>query len=167
MLPVELEAHITTVASTWFQSFEPRHRGAMDHPFFAAGEAKLVLPVVEARPANDALPPCLREIYRRYSSDTEFAHGPVVFLSEAEILERKAAHEAAGQSRMVDLAVKYVGMGHVEVLSYDPVTETFYPGLDGGSNGFDRANNHRRRLARDVDAIEREADLARLLECRV
>ena len=163
MLPPELEAHIATVSSDWFQSFEPRHRGATDDPFFAAAGARQTPPAVEARPANEALPPCLREIYCRFAPDTEFEREGVVFLSEDEILARKAAHEAEGQARMVDLAVAYAGMGHVHVISYDPVTGSFFRGLDGGSNGWDRAANHRDRLARDVDAIARDPDLAHLL----
>ena len=41
-----------------------------------------------------------------------------------------------------DIAYRYMGMGHIEVLSCDLSTHRLYTRPDGGSNGYDREINH-------------------------
>ena len=75
------------------------------------------------------------------------------FLSEEEVERRWEAMVEEGQRRMVDLAIAYAGMGHVTVLSYDPITDGVFTGLDGGANGWDREANHRTRVGQDVGSL--------------
>ena len=58
-----------------------------------------------------------------------------------------------GQNRLVDLAISYAGMGHVLVLSYDPVSQHVFTTFDGGPNGFDRQYNHEARVRLAVEDI--------------
>ena len=46
-----------------------------------------------------------------------------------------------GQRRAVDFGMIYAGMGHVIVVSYDPVTDKIYYRHSGGANGYERDDN--------------------------
>ena len=74
-------------------------------------------------------------------------------MSEDEILRRNEHKKENNQHRMVDFAFLYAGMGHVVVISYDPVTARVFCMLDGGSNGFERDENARKHIATDVEYI--------------
>ena len=39
---------------------------------------------------------------------------------------------------MLDIAIQYAGMGHIEVLTMDKDTKEFFVRSDGGSNDFER-----------------------------
>lgn len=52
--------------------------------------------------------------------------------------------------RLVDIGLVYAGMGHVRVVSYDPETKGVLTSIDGGANGFDRMDNHKRRVRMTV-----------------
>lgn len=153
-LPPDLHAHVTRLATNaWFDALTPRRAGSTENAFFAVNEETHRVPAVERRTVSVPMPETLREVYEHYPSDTEFSTSRGwTFLSEEEVKRRWEAMDAWGQSRMVDLAVAYAGMGHVMVLSYDPITDGVLTGLDGGANGWDRDENHRRRIERDVDA---------------
>jgi hypothetical protein len=46
------------------------------------------------------------------------------------------------QFRWIDLGVMYGGLGWFFVVSWDKQTRKFFMRLDGGSNGYDRMENH-------------------------
>lgn len=77
----------------------------------------------------------IRDIYHGI---TDPDHGFVIngwcFLSANEIESREKNYEY----KMVDIAVKYQGMGHVLVISYIPETDRFFFRQDGGSSYHDR-----------------------------
>ena len=51
-----------------------------------------------------------------------------------------------GQTRVFDFAYRYLGMGHVEVVSCDLHTHNLFLHRDGGSNGYDRMLNHQKTV---------------------
>ena len=77
----------------------------------------------------------LRDIYRDLTDpDHGFVLGEWSFLSAKEIAERSESYKP----KMLDIGVKYLGMGHVIVISYIPGTDRFFLRRDGGSNGWER-----------------------------
>lgn len=155
-LPPDVEAHVTLLATNaWFDALTPRRAGCTDNAFFEPNEESHRLPSVEWHAVSVPMPEELRDVYARYPSDTEFSTcRGWTFLSEDEAKRRWEATVAeVGQTRMVDLAIAYAGMGHVTVLSYDPITGNVFTGLDGGANGWDRLANRKARLGRDVAAL--------------
>ena len=147
-LPDELLDHITLVSThVWFDLLTPVKAGSTSNPFFCANDETHQVPSVERRDVAAPMPEELRVVYERYSDDTEFAtESGWMFLSEVEILERSSAMASAGQSRLVDIGFIYAGMGHVTVLSYDPESGCVLTNLDGGANGYDRQDNHEKRV---------------------
>ena len=43
---------------------------------------------------------------------------------------------------VIDIGFKYMGMGHILILFYDPVKKCYFYRYDGGSNGYDRIHNY-------------------------
>ncbi|VBB17703.1 hypothetical protein YASMINEVIRUS_166 [Yasminevirus sp. GU-2018] len=77
----------------------------------------------------------LRKLYRDIKdNDYGFSVNPWMFLSVNEVSERQDVY--AG--KMIDIAIKYCGMGHVLVIAYVPATDKFVVRRDGGSNGYER-----------------------------
>ena len=150
-LPTALVEHVELLATnTYLEKMKPCSPGVTVHPFFTPNGPKSCIPSVETRQVKVPIPDELRVVYERYPDDTEFSvHDSWTFLSEREIAERQNAMVNEGQSRFVDIAVSYAGMGHVYVLSYDIRTRMVFTGLDGGANGWDRESNHKRRMQTD------------------
>jgi hypothetical protein len=153
-LPHELQEHITLLATdVWFDRLVPRRAGSSMNPFFEANERTHQVPQIERRHSEitSLVPAELRAVYERYPGDIEFtAPGNWTFMSEQEILTRRDAMLTAGQPRLVDFAFTYKGMGHVLVVSYDPVSSQVLTGIDGGANAFDRQHNYETRIRRCV-----------------
>ena len=154
-LPSELQTHLHVLTTdAWFQRLTPRRAGATENPFFTSNEELTTPPSVEVRRVNVPIPEELRVVYERYPDDAEFtAPDGWTFLSEREIQTRMSAMQKEGQTRFVDVAICYAGMGHVRVLSYVVDTRRVFTHLDGGANGWDRAYNHARRMALNVDGL--------------
>lgn len=47
-----------------------------------------------------------------------------------------------GQKNVYDVAFRYLGMGHIQVISCDLNSHLLFKRYDGGSNGYDRENNY-------------------------
>ena len=151
-LPIELESHILRLNQGLFDQLVPRGSGATAHPFFQMQQKKTrCVPSVEDRDVKVPLPRELSEVYAKYPPDVEFSFSDATvadqwtFLSEDEMYRRWRYHVDAGQPRMVDMAIKYIGMGHVRVLAYDPDDRLVYTDYDGGSNGWDQMSNAKTR----------------------
>ena len=84
---------------------------------------------------------------------TVLSGGQWTFMSEDEITECHRNNTDDGHEELVDLAVTYLGMGHVRVLSYDVRSKMVSEGIDGGACGHSRGDNRRLRL---VNAGENE-----------
>lgn len=155
-LPLELQNHILQVSQGVFAELVPRKCGTTSSPFFEKQAQLPNVPRVDDRVVQTPMPSVLRTLYAKYASNVEFSRartataGEWVFLSETEMHDRWKAHATAGQTRMVDLAVSYIGMGHISVLAYDPKDDVVFMDVDGGSNPLDRHENTTRRNACDV-----------------
>ena len=155
-LPDEVRSHIEEVASNGpLSELLPCSPGASDHPFFQPNASlPCQHPSVEDRLLSSPwlFPQTLARVYAKYPTTTEFRDtlGEWQFMSEDEIVKRATSRREQGQHRVVDLAIRYAGMGHVQVLAYDPVSQRVFVDMDGGSNGFDRQANLRRRNAEDI-----------------
>lgn len=151
-LPPDLFEHVTLLSSDeWFDLLVPRRAGSTDNAFFCPNEETHRVPTVETRRVGVPLPEELLTVYQRYPDDTEFsAPNGWMFLSEREIATRRDAMRKEGQMRLVDIGFVYAGMGHVTVVSYDPETRGVLTSIDGGANGWDRKDNHERRVRMTV-----------------
>lgn len=74
--------------------------------------------------------------------DREIYLGKWTIMSVDETLQRYKNYCQEGQKDVFDIAYRYMGMGHIEVLSCDLSTHRLYTRPDGGSNGYDREFNH-------------------------
>ena len=154
-LPFDIQTHIDVLTNdVWFQRLTPRRCGATDNAFFSPNEEVTTHPSTGVRAINVHIPEELRTVYERYPDDTEFT-GPDgwTFLSEREIQTRMSGMQTEGQTRFVDVAFCYAGMGHVHVLSYVVDSQRVFTHIDGGANGWDREDNHARRMALNMDDL--------------
>ena len=99
--------------------------------------------------ARVSLPAELVRIYRIINRpDCEYVFGRWVLLSLKQVVEQAAIRIEHGQKRLVDFALKYEGMGHCTLCSYDPKSGKVYYHEDGGSCGqerdvnFEKGNRH-------------------------
>lgn len=56
-----------------------------------------------------------------------------------------------GQTNVFNIAIRYAGLGHVEVLSCDLTSHCLFYRRDGGSNGYDRKYNYNEILNYNSD----------------
>ena len=62
-------------------------------------------------------------------------------MSLQNMIERFESVSADGILAL-DIAFRYSGMGHINVLFYDPINQCYFIRWDGGSNGYDRKDNY-------------------------
>lgn len=64
------------------------------------------------------------------------------FVDGWQFLEERDVRRRAGfRQHMIPLATQYAGLGLYRVLEYVPEKQAFFIHIDGGSNGYDRADN--------------------------
>lgn len=149
-----IEHYIFEISRGLFTELKPTAAETTQRAFFTPGHSLPVHPSTETRTVDVPLPAALRALYAKFPPNVEFrGHGEWTLMSEAEIARRHAAMCAEGQSRCVDFALRYAGMGHVDTCGYDPQTDSVFLTLDGGSNGWDRAVNHAAKVALDVHTV--------------
>ena len=152
-LPPELVQHINHVSTTQLSSFVPHKYGSTKNVFFCMNEKIHSNPSTAYRKVTCSMPRELEYIYSKYDNDVEFLVFDWTFLSEYEINKRHEQFVKEGQTRCVDIAYRYAGMGHVSVLAYDPVSQCVFEQYDGGANGYDRISNRKKRVETDVESI--------------
>ena len=81
--------------------------------------------------------------------DTEVYIGDWTILSLQKSMENYKKYCEDGQSNIFDIALIYVGMGHVKVVSCDLHTHLLFIRNDGGSNGWDHEANYKDLLNYD------------------
>uniref|UniRef100_A0A6C0E3K8 Uncharacterized protein n=1 Tax=viral metagenome TaxID=1070528 RepID=A0A6C0E3K8_9ZZZZ len=79
----------------------------------------------------------LNNLYNKYGYNG-FKLGYWNFLSVSDIRQ----YENMYLYKMIDIATKYIGMGHYAVLSYIPETKNYCVRNDGGSNDYERQDNY-------------------------
>jgi len=87
------------------------------------------------------LPEEVCSLYEQYGENTEWYRANITVLSFAFVKKR-----AETNPRFVDFALTYEGMGHICVFFVDTESGLVYSRMDGGSNGYDRANNAAKHL---------------------
>ena len=60
-----------------------------------------------------------------------------------------------GQNKIFDIGYRYMGMGHIEMISCDLDTHLLFYRPDGGSNGWDREDNFKKVLDKGADPYEK------------
>lgn len=128
----------------------------LTHPFFMASPSNISivdhlntkattpnLKIVEERLNQLHLVDCpLSKIYLLLGDiGLDFTYHETTFLSLQEIETRYKVYCKHGQTDILDLAVTYHGMGHVNILTYSISEQTCFFRMDGGSNGYTR-NDH-------------------------
>ena len=89
------------------------------------------------------LPILLQKIYLIIGDPRiEFYHGDWTILQLEDVKKRTDIYRSKNQNRAIDFAIKYEGMGHITVASYDSELDMIYFRHDGGSNGYDREYYH-------------------------
>ena len=74
--------------------------------------------------------------------DREIYFHEWTIMSVTESLKKFEHYCSEGQTEVFDIAYRYMGLGHIEVLACDLSTHRLYTRPDGGSNGYDRDINH-------------------------
>lgn len=150
-LPIHIRKHIYKSASNKFLKFRPITRNTVHSPFFQPGLIVEKNPFVENRKLSINFPNTLKEIYEKYDDTTEFStEKGWIFLCECDIYERYSRLK----NNIVDIAIKYTGMGHVNVLVLDMSSNLVFQDEDGGSSPIEREQNYTRRMATNIDCIE-------------
>jgi hypothetical protein len=92
-------------------------------------------------------------LYKTIGYDKEYKIKLYSFMSLNEIIERKSNFEY-----FYDIALKYLGMGHIVLISYHQKSNRFFFRRDGGSNGWDREANYNKykNYEPDINNIEKE-----------
>ena len=82
-------------------------------------------------------------LYKYLPDNVETVVGSYRFFSIRQILEMVETNKKYEQNGFIDIAFKYMGMGHVMVLSYNYREDGlyFFTRRDGGSSGYDREYN--------------------------
>jgi hypothetical protein len=83
------------------------------------------------------------------SPDKEVYIGHWTILSFNKCMENYKQYCNDSQESVFDIAIMYMGMGHVIVLSCDLDTHSLFYRRDGGSNGWDREANYKDLLKYD------------------
>ena len=113
------------------------------HPFFISN-ASIGQTIVELhdnheilKKDKDMLHPEIFALYEKIGYEKEYLFKMFTFMTLREIINRKDNYE-----HIYDIAVKYLGLGHILLISYHPVSQKFIFRRDGGSNGWDREYNY-------------------------
>ncbi len=158
-MPTDLAEAILTMASPTFAAFVPVEGRAADACFFQPGvDRTSMTPSVEPSVAAEELPPmpaALARVLLRYPRDVEF-RGPNewVFFSMDDVARQGEDLQAHGQPRVVPLALRYRGMGSIDLLACDRADpERVFTVVAGGANGHERLHNHQALLKQDVTLL--------------
>lgn len=82
------------------------------------------------------MPTALKNMYKLIGNpNIEYYFGDWILMSLVNVQERSEVME---NPNVVDFAIRYAGMGHVVVCSYDPRDGKIFFRRDGGSNGYER-----------------------------
>ncbi len=131
--------------------------GSLQRPFFK--QEALQSPFEGRKPPEGQtldlppLPESLDAFYRASDGAVEWYLNDLTILSANAVCKQYNLLKERGQTRVVDFAYTYAGMGHVNVYFYDPLTDTIKIRLDGGSNGHERAHNFRGLLEHVPDGV--------------
>lgn len=84
----------------------------------------------------------LKRIYQTIGNpNVDYYYNDWILLSLKQVQEQYKLYQEKKQTRAIDFAMIYTGLGHCIFASYDPILNKIYYRNDGGSNGWDREIN--------------------------
>ena len=86
--------------------------------------------------------------------DIEVYIGDWTIMSFNEALKQYKQYCEEGQTNIFNIGYRYLGMGHIEVLSCNLYNHLLFLRNDGGSNGWDREYNHKKIINFDYKEYE-------------
>lgn len=100
------------------------------------------------RELNNEIPNSLNRnikgIYQYFVSDDEELYlYDWIFFSINEAIDIYKNYCSQGRSDVFDIAYRYLGLGHIRMLSCDLNSHLLFIRMDGGANGFDREINYK------------------------
>ena len=102
----------------------------------------------------DSLNRHIKILYNMIDSDRETYLGEWTIMSLKQSLKIYKDYCSEGQKNVFDIAYRYRGMGHIEVLSCNLYNHLLFYRPDGGSNGYDRIYNHEKVIKFDYKDYE-------------
>tara|TARA_B100001093_G_scaffold520232_1_gene613825 strand:- start:20 stop:520 length:501 start_codon:yes stop_codon:yes gene_type:complete len=81
--------------------------------------------------------------------------GEWTIMSLKQCMERYKYYCDNDQYNVFDIGFRYMGMGHIEVISCDLKTHLLFKRPDGGSNGYDREYNLNNIIKNGPDSYEK------------
>ena len=88
------------------------------------------------------IPSTLKKIYQIISNTkVEYYFDKWILYSMDWLKERYVLYKSKNQNRIIDFFYIYIGMGHIIVVSVDPLDKKILFRRDGGSNGYEREIN--------------------------
>lgn len=85
--------------------------------------------------------------------DKEVYIGCWTIMSLNQVLDKFKELQEKKQERVFDIAFRYAGLGHIDVLSCDLQTHKLFMREDGGSNGWERQANRDALLTLDPTTL--------------
>jgi len=86
--------------------------------------------------------------------ELDFVYQNTTFLSLQEIQKRFKVYQENDQVDILDIGITYHGMGHVNVLTYSPSRRAFFFRMDGGANGYERADYWKYIVNLDTSSLQ-------------
>lgn len=124
-----------TVSREIIQNFIAKHGRPSEENIAKEFETNAIL---ENLPS---MPPPLKTMYKIIGNPRiEYYFGEWVLTSLVTVQKRLDVMLREGNSHVVDFALRYAGMGHIVVCSYDPDDGKIFFRRDGGSNGYERVD---------------------------
>ncbi len=88
------------------------------------------------------IPNELAKIYKIIGNPyIEYYFGEWILKSLINLIERRNIMLQEKNKNVVDFGIRYCGMGHCVICSYDPEDSKIFFRRDGGSNGYERVDN--------------------------
>lgn len=97
------------------------------------------------------------------NADVSWQNYDVVFLPWDDMLRERTDAMSKGQTRVLDFAYEYLGMGHVRVHFVDTATGFAHTRRDGGSNAHERENNYQKMLELSPGDVPRSQLLSEII----
>ena len=119
-------------------------------------------PIQDFKQGNKSIPEIPEDLNRNFKLLYELVSNPDVeiyinkwtILSLSEALKQYKQYCDEGQKNVFNVAYRYLGLGHVEVLSCNLYNHLLFLRRDGGSNGYDCADNHKQVINFDYKQYE-------------
>ena len=129
-------------------------------PFFSSDSSQNKFTINFQSLSNYNIPESLNRniilIYKILGDPTkEIYIGEWTIMSLDKALKNYKEYSDNGQHNVFDIGYRYIGMGHVEVISCDLKSHLLFYHRDGGSNGYDRQINYNNIIKHGSESCEK------------